>query len=83
LVVFQVILPVRDHHFWIVVVANFIQQRFETYCPYYDATVAESIANTVIDNFRKAYRAAYYSERYDIYNFEVVPAQIVSENLNE
>ena len=52
LVVFQVILPVRDNHFWIVVVANFARLRFETYCPYYDATVAENIAMTVIDNFK-------------------------------
>ncbi|KAM0840237.1 hypothetical protein ACQ4PT_059840 [Festuca glaucescens] len=78
-----VMLPVREDHFWIVVVANFMQQRFETYCPYYDATAAENIAMIVIDNFKKAYTAGYYSERYNIYNFQIMPAQIVSDNINE
>ncbi|KAM0908730.1 hypothetical protein ACQ4PT_015268 [Festuca glaucescens] len=78
-----VMLPVREDHFWIVVVANFMQQQFEIYCPYYDATAAENIAMNVIDNFKKAYTTAYYSERYNIYNFQIMPAQIVSDNVNE
>ncbi|KAM0884181.1 hypothetical protein ACQ4PT_031159 [Festuca glaucescens] len=78
-----VMLPVREEHFWIVVVANFMQQRFEIYCPYYDATAAENIAMIVIDNFKKAYTSAYYSECYNIYNFQIMPAQIVSDNVNE
>ncbi|KAK1668642.1 hypothetical protein QYE76_056801 [Lolium multiflorum] len=45
--------------------------------------IPKNIAMTVIDNFKKAYTAAYYSERYDIYNFQVMPAQIVSDNINE
>ncbi|KAM0859027.1 hypothetical protein ACQ4PT_047453 [Festuca glaucescens] len=78
-----VMLPVREDHFWIVVVANFMQPRFETYCPYYDATAAENIAMIVIDNFKKSYTAGYYSERYNIYNFQIMPAQIISDNINE
>ncbi|KAM0832044.1 hypothetical protein ACQ4PT_065145 [Festuca glaucescens] len=78
-----VMLPVREDHFWIVVVANFMQQRFETYCPYYDATATENIAMIVIDNFKKAYTAGYYSERYNIYKFQIMLAQIVSDNVNE
>ena len=76
-------LPVRENQFWIVVLANFMQQKFEVFCPYYDTTEAESISRIVIDNFKRAYTAGYHTYRYNINNFQLLPAQIVSDNVNE
>ena len=79
----QVMLLVRENQFWIVVLANFMQQRFEVFCTYYDTTEAESISRIVIDNFKKAYTARYNIHRYNINKFQLLPAQIVSDNVNE
>jgi len=76
-------MPIKENNFWIVVVANFLQRRFETYCPYYDATGVECIGRELIENFKRAYTAGYRREPFNIYNFEVMPVQVVTENSNE
>jgi len=80
---FQVFIPVIEHHFWILVVANFNRQCFETYCPYYDGTAAAEMARVVITNFQLAYHEVYHSWPFSIYGMKIEPVQIVSDNSNE
>ena len=82
-VYFQAYIPVIEEKFWVLIVANFQRQCFETYCPYNNAQDVDRIAGVVIANFKRAHHGAYHSHPFSAHNMQIKPVQIVTDDSNE